>query len=232
MLNITDNDWINKELSLEYSESYTALSEGALNNIGERYKFSRYVVDPNKFRFKKVVRIVGLVLLFIKNLHLSVGKISSFSIVPENKLPTQFKFSNDQYLLTQGKNDFPLNCKAGLVVYLSDEILNIALDYFYKKASLEIKHFQTENVYKNIASKKNGILYYTGRILPSQKINNELNLSDVCIDLTMSSFCVPLVEKLSPLAYSLVNEIHWYDDDAKHSGNETVMRCTKNCAYH
>ena len=47
----------------------------------------------------------------------------------------------------------------------------------------------------------------------------------------MSSFCVPLVEKFSPLAYSLVNEIHWYDDDAKHSGNESVLRYVQKNAY-
>ena len=58
--NITANDWIDKQLSVEYSESYTVLSKGALNNIG----------DPNKFRLKKGVRILGLVLLFIRNVQL------------------------------------------------------------------------------------------------------------------------------------------------------------------
>ena len=47
----------------------------------------------------------------------------------------------------------------------------------------------------------------------------------------MLSFCVPLIEKFSPLAYSLVNEIHWYDDDAKHSGNESVLRYVQKNAY-
>ena len=40
----------------------------------------------------------------------------------------------------------------------------------------------------------------------------------------MTSFCVPLVDKNSPIAYALINEIHWYNDDAMHSGNETVAR--------
>ena len=47
----------------------------------------------------------------------------------------------------------------------------------------------------------------------------------------MSSFCVPLIEKHSPLAYALVNEIHWYNNDAKHSGNETVRRFVQQVAY-
>ena len=47
----------------------------------------------------------------------------------------------------------------------------------------------------------------------------------------MSSFCVPLVEKYSPLAYAIINEVHWYNDDAKHSGNETVLRNVQKIAY-
>ena len=69
----------------------------------------------------------------------------------ESKLPTQFKFLNDKYLVTQENHDFPFNCKRGLVVGLSEEILMTALNYLYQKASLEGKHFQNKNVYKNIA---------------------------------------------------------------------------------
>ena len=60
-------------LTVEYSESYTVLSKWVLNNIGERYKFSHYIVDPNKFRLKKVVRILGLILLFIRNVQLRIN---------------------------------------------------------------------------------------------------------------------------------------------------------------
>ena len=83
----------------------------------------------------------------------------------------------------------------------------------------------------NISREENGILYYTGRILPSQKIDNKVSLGDVCLDLGMTSFCVPLIEKHSPLAYAIVNEIHWYSDDARHSGVESVMRYVQNIAY-
>ena len=67
-------------------------------------------------------------------------------------------------------------------------------------------------------------MYYTGRILPTQQLIGRTSLADVCIDLTASTFCVPLIDKLSPLAYALVNEVHWYNEDARHAGNETVMR--------
>ena len=38
------------------------------SSVLECYKFSKYVVDPNKARFKKVARIFGFVLRFIKKL--------------------------------------------------------------------------------------------------------------------------------------------------------------------
>ena len=47
----------------------------------------------------------------------------------------------------------------------------------------------------------------------------------------MASFCVPLIEKYSPLAYAIINEVHWYNYDANHSGNETVMRYTQMIAH-
>ena len=47
----------------------------------------------------------------------------------------------------------------------------------------------------------------------------------------MASFCVPLIDKHSPICYAIINEIHWYDDDAKHSGDETVMRYVEKVAH-
>ena len=122
-------------------------------------------------------------LLFIRNLKIRIKK--KIVVLCENKLPAQFKCSNDKYLVTQKRNDFPFNCQEGLVVDLSDEMLITAINYFYKKATLEIKHFQNKKIYKSISKEKNEVLYYTGRILPSQEFDGKLNLSDVCIDLTV-----------------------------------------------
>ena len=47
----------------------------------------------------------------------------------------------------------------------------------------------------------------------------------------MASFCVPIIDKHSPFAYAFINEVRWYDDDAKHSGNETSMRYVQKIAY-
>ena len=51
------------------------------------------------------------------------------------------------------------------------------------------------------------------------------------IDLTSTSFCVPSVDARSPFAYSVINEVHWYDEDALHAGVETVLRYTQKIAH-
>ena len=57
--------------------------------------------------------------------------------------------------------------KVKLHVILSADIKN-AENYFFQKANAEIKHFMKENQYKRISKEKEGILYYTGRVLPNQ----------------------------------------------------------------
>ena len=39
------------------------------NEVGERFKFSNYVLNPNKSRFRTIVRILGLVFLFIQRMN-------------------------------------------------------------------------------------------------------------------------------------------------------------------
>ena len=39
------------------------------NEVGERYKFSNYLLSPNKFRCSTIVRILALVFLFIQKVN-------------------------------------------------------------------------------------------------------------------------------------------------------------------
>ena len=56
-------------------------------------------------------------------------------------------------------------------------------------------------------------------------------MSDVIMDLSASTFLVRVIDNSFPLAFSIVNEVHWYDPVANHSGNETVLRHTKEYAH-
>ena len=63
-----------------------------------------------------------------------------------------------------------------------------------------------------------------GRILPNQDIQHTGNSTIVMLDLSSTSFFVPIIEKNFPIAYSIISNIHWYHKVAKHSGVETLMR--------
>ena len=49
----------------------------------------------------------------------------------EHKIPAQFQLRNDMYLVTQGLDTFPYNCKKGLVIELSEQHINSVLHYIY-----------------------------------------------------------------------------------------------------
>ena len=50
-------------------------------------------------------------------------------------------------------------------------------------------------------------------------------------DLSAAAICVPIVDKHSPLAYAIINDIHWNDKVAQHSGMEMVWRYVVKKAY-
>ena len=141
-----------------------------------------------------------------------------------------------RYIVTEGNTykvsrTIKISCRKGLVVFLSKKDLANAWGSFYHKATLELKEFSSEKVYNKISVERGGILFYKGRILPNQEFGGRKQLSDVMIVLTSNSFCVPLVDDRSPFAYSVINEVHWYNEDALHAGVETVLRYTQKIAH-
>ena len=87
------------------------------SEVLECYKISKDVVDPNKARFKMVVRIFAFVRRFIKKLQ-KESKICQASIALKTNYP-------------------------GI---LSDEEVSASENYFFKKATSEVKEFVKENI--------------------------------------------------------------------------------------
>ena len=193
--------------------------------VSERYAFSEYLIDPNRFRFRKVVRVKGLVFLFLTNLYKKWKKpVPKILTSDSSNTPDILSYQWDRYLVTTGEKSGPITCAGGLVVDLPQCMINAALRYYFVKATLEIKQFLPESKYKHISEEKDNILYYSGRILPTQEVGGELTLYDVSLDLTKCTFCVPLIDIRSPIAYALASEIHWYNPDVQHGGIESVLR--------
>jgi len=105
----------------------------------------------------------------------------------------------------------------------NDEIHSAEL-YFFKKGSAEEKFFLPEKKYLQFSVAKDDMLFYSGRILPETTVSIVGRYTDAMKDLTATSFCVPVLDKNSPVAFSIVNDIHWNDVDVRHSGVETTYR--------
>ena len=198
---------------------------------GDRYGFSDYLLDPNKFRFSTVVRILALVFLFIKKVNVR-KKQFKFLQCPADK-PLDSQQYNKYYVAFPARYDAsskPAKCG---ILCLNSDLICAARNYYFRKATEEIKEFVNPAKFRSKSESRDGILYYTGRILESQQIDakKQVTFADACLDLSAASFCVPMTDHLSPVAYAIVMETHWFDPDVNHGGVESVLRISQNTAY-
>lgn len=106
---------------------------------------------------------------------------------------------------------------------LTNDEIHLAELYFFKKATEEILHLVEPRKYEPISTLKDGILTYNGRILSDTKTTIVGRFTSAMLDLSSSSFCVPIIDGNSPIAFSIVYDIHW-NSSACHSGIETTIR--------
>ena len=56
------------EINPPFSDkNFSHVTQFVPNEVGERFRFSNNVINPNKFRFRTIIRILGLAFLFIQN---------------------------------------------------------------------------------------------------------------------------------------------------------------------
>ena len=201
--------------------TFLTLSKLVPESVGERYKFSKYLIDPNKHRLRHVVRVMAMVMRFIKNTRAAVLKHKHQVNLGEAEIRKCLKVIPEG-LSEQCEND---------AITLSDTELMLALEYFYRKATQEIKEFRDRRDYSNISEETDGILYYKGRILLEQCVTGVKDMCDVMVDLSCRTFWVPLVDASSPLAYCIANEVHWHSKEARHTGVEKTLRYTLQYAH-
>ena len=69
-----------------------------------------------------------------------------------------------------------------------------------------MKQFVKLADYERYSEERNGVLYFTGCQLSSGGIKA---LETVMFDLSPVSFCRPIVDRHSPVAYAIMLETHW-----------------------
>lgn len=162
--------------------------------VTSRYTYSNYLVDPCRFSWSKVVRIVAIVQKFIW-LCRRRSRDQAASIVGESAAS-----GNNSGGVPEG---VPTTSR---LVTLSVAETEAAEMYFFRKATAEIKQFCKPKEYANCSREQDGVLYYSGRLLDTGGVRA---LESVMFDLNPVTFCRPLVDRNSPIAYSIMLEVHW-----------------------
>ena len=221
-LRVTDNEEKEYEKGLIFERTPEVIVQGhvvteeRVDKITERAEYSNYIFMPSKFNFRKTVIITSLVFKFIrlckyKRLKSVENKFKMFPVA---------KYAN----ICWGSVDAgaPDN-KTGDVVKFDENDRNRALDYWYKKATAEVQMFNKADSVKRIGVMKDGILYCRSRIQDGQRL---LQLGDYHVESLGEelglSLMTPLIDRYSPIAYSIAKFIH--ENVAIHSGYETCVR--------
>ena len=170
------------------------------SRLSERYQYSKYIIDPCAHPWPQFVRRIG-VLVRVKRAFLTKQ-------VPSELTPLQFPTFNEK-----------------LIVCLSDEDEKFAKQYIFGVTSREVKKFHDVSKMKSVIE-KDDILYHSGRILDGYGPKNPMN---VAVDLPVSSFICPIVDRYSPVAYAVM--IHAHVTLTHHGGVVSTLRAAETICF-
>ena len=194
------------------------------NQVAERYSYSKYVSDPCCKAWPRAVGVLGLVFKFIDLLRNKKLK-NKDQLRKEYKELVRFKEKRELMKKEKkgGKNDIP---KKKIVINLEDTYTEQALRYFFLKGTAEVKHFCKEKDWKEDTVDKDGILHYSGRILDGQEITA---VENTMTDLEPLSFVKPILDRYSPVSYSIM--IYCHVHVVHHKNTLTTLRASREIAY-
>ena len=113
--------------------------------VADRYDFSQYLVDPNRFNWSKSVLTMAYIMKFVRI-----------------KAP-------------DWKPVYEPDPQPGVSINSLDHLQKVAANYYFFKGTQEVKQFSKPKDYKTDSIEKNGILHYTGRIPDGQTLADPLN---------------------------------------------------------
>ena len=186
------------------------------DKLETRYAYSKYVVDPCVLAWHKSIRVLAFVLRFIAALKAAVSKAKAKltgarakrELPPRREQPPRAckrtANSDKSFFLRSYKISF--KCRDSLKDFrLDEQDTEKAEQYFFRKATKEVKQFAKKKDYFHCTKDKDGILMYVGRILDNQTIED---LDNVLGEVSPLFFSRPVVDRHSPIAYAVMMYAH------------------------
>jgi hypothetical protein len=94
--------------------------------------------------------------------------------------------------------------EATAVTNMAADMAN-ATDYFFRKAKKEVKRFTKTAEYKHCSFEREGIIFFSGHLFDFGRVKA---MEEVMFDIWPVSFCKPIVDRHSPVAYAIMLEMH------------------------
>ena len=226
------------------AQTVNVVKEARVTKIQERADFSNYLILPTKFRFPASVRIYGYVLKFVNKAR--KGRKMAGELLMESRLwfavfscdvtTTQ---SNCMKVMTIEKQESDKLSQTRVLghfaikklvfantqhqeLLLSDRELHQALLYLFRKGSQEVKKFVSKKVISKIAHEVDGILLSKGRLIDGLNFKDTGELGDINLGSLGVKVNIPVLDRWSPLSYSIAQHVHW--SVGRHKGMETTNR--------
>jgi hypothetical protein len=100
-----------------------------------------------------------------------------------------------------------------------------AENYLYHKTTAEVERFNCKVKLKKLGQKKNGVLVHNGRILPG----GDDELGGAMLDLEKLAFAKPVLDRYSPVSYSIMK--HCHEVATHHGGSMSAVRKSYEIAF-
>ena len=100
-----------------------------------------------------------------------------------------------------------------------------AENYVFKKTTAEVLEFNSKEKLKGVGKMIDGIMYHHGRILPG----GDGQLADTMLDLDKLAFAKPVLDRYSPVAYSIMKYCH--ETVTHHGGSISTLRRSREHAF-
>jgi hypothetical protein len=176
------------------------------SRLSDRYKFSDYLIDPCSRSWPRYQRLVALVIKCVR-----IWKSKCIRRVPRWK----FELPGFQEI-----------SEGVVAVHIELDDLEKARRYIFLKTTRELKYFNKAEAYKDIAVYKDEVLVYSGRILDGEEPDS---IPGAMIDVGPLTFCNPVLDRYSPVSYSVMLYIH--EQANFHGGARSCYRRSREEVY-
>ena len=120
-------------------------------------------------------------------------------------------------------------------ILITDDDISRTLIYLFKKETLIVKKFNKSDFLKKVGIEKDGIIFSRSRILDGQRLQIATGFEDLEFLSNFNpkengfNFINPVLDRYSPLSYSVADYIH--KKLAFHKGYESCYRCSLDRVY-